>query len=76
MNRWYSGLLSGSLPGTNMRSPTDLAMHFASEQNGRCARHYEAKLDPVAFRRLNIDGTTAAGATLARCCLDTYGLAA
>ena len=61
VNRWYSGLLSGSLPGTNMRSPTDLAMHFASEQMAD-ALAYEAKLDPVAFRRLNIDGTTAAGA--------------
>jgi CO/xanthine dehydrogenase Mo-binding subunit len=59
-NRWYSGLNSGSLPGTNMRSPTDLAMHFASEQMAD-ALAYEAKLDPVAFRRLNIDATSAAG---------------
>jgi CO/xanthine dehydrogenase Mo-binding subunit len=61
VNRWYSGLLSGSLPGTNLRSPTDLAMHFASEQMAD-ALAYEAKIDPVAFRRLNIDSTTAAGA--------------
>jgi CO/xanthine dehydrogenase Mo-binding subunit len=60
VNRWYSGLQSGSLPGTNMRSPTDLAMHFASEQMAD-ALAYEAKLDPVAFRRQNIDSASAAG---------------
>jgi CO/xanthine dehydrogenase Mo-binding subunit len=61
VNRWYSGLLSGSLPGTNLRSPTDLAMHFASEQMAD-ALAYEAKMDPVAFRRLNIDPATPDGA--------------
>jgi nicotinate dehydrogenase subunit B len=60
VNRWYSGLDSGSLPGTNMRSPTDLAMHFASEQMAD-ALAFEARIDPVAFRRLNIDAVSAAG---------------
>jgi CO/xanthine dehydrogenase Mo-binding subunit len=60
VNRWYSGLNSGSLPGTNLRSPTDLAMHFASEQTADALAH-AANMDPVAFRRLNIDPRTAAG---------------
>jgi CO/xanthine dehydrogenase Mo-binding subunit len=53
VNKWLDGGAGGFLPGTNFRSPTDLAMHFATEQMIDSLA-YEAKMDPVAFRRLNM----------------------
>jgi CO/xanthine dehydrogenase Mo-binding subunit len=57
VNRYYNGVGSGSLPGTNMRSPVDLAAAFASEQ-AIDALAYAAGMDPVAFRRLNMGADT------------------
>jgi CO/xanthine dehydrogenase Mo-binding subunit len=54
-------LYQGSLKISALRAPNAPQSYFASEQLiDELA--YAAKMDPIAFRRLNIDGTTTAGA--------------
>jgi CO/xanthine dehydrogenase Mo-binding subunit len=53
-------LYQGSLKISALRAPNAPQSYFASEQLiDELA--YAAKMDPIAFRRLNIDGTTTAG---------------
>jgi CO/xanthine dehydrogenase Mo-binding subunit len=54
-------LYQGSLKISALRAPNAPQSYFASEQLiDELA--YAAKMDPIAFRKLNIDGTTIAGA--------------
>jgi CO/xanthine dehydrogenase Mo-binding subunit len=54
-------LYEGSLKISALRAPNAPQSYFASEQIVD-ELAYAAKMDPIAFRRLNIDGTTTAGA--------------
>jgi CO/xanthine dehydrogenase Mo-binding subunit len=52
---------SGSLKTSALRAPNAPQSYFASEQLVD-ELAYAAKMDPIAFRRLNIDGSTTLGA--------------
>jgi CO/xanthine dehydrogenase Mo-binding subunit len=54
-------LYGGSLKTSDLRSPNAPQQYFASEQVVDELAH-AANMDPVAFRRLNIDGTNVLGA--------------
>jgi CO/xanthine dehydrogenase Mo-binding subunit len=54
-------LYEGSLKTSALRAPNAPQSYFASEQIVD-ELAYAAKMDPIAFRRLNIDGTTVLGA--------------
>jgi nicotinate dehydrogenase subunit B len=53
-------MYEGSLKISALRAPNAPQSYFASEQIVD-ELAYAAKMDPIAFRRLNIDGTTTAG---------------
>jgi CO/xanthine dehydrogenase Mo-binding subunit len=53
-------LYEGSLKTSALRAPNAPQSYFASEQIVD-ELAYAANMDPIAFRRLNIDGTTTAG---------------
>ena len=54
-------LYSGSFKISALRAPNAPQSYFASEQIVD-ELAYAAGMDPIAFRRLNIDGTTTLGA--------------
>jgi CO/xanthine dehydrogenase Mo-binding subunit len=54
-------LYEGSFRNSALRAPNAPQSYFASEQIVD-ELAYAAKMDPIAFRKLNIDGTTIAGA--------------
>ncbi len=54
-------MYEGSLKTSALRAPNGPQSYFASEQIVDELAH-AANMDPIAFRRLNIDGTTTAGA--------------
>ena len=60
-------LYGGSLKISALRAPNAPQSYFASEQIVDELAH-AADMDPIAFRKLNIDGTTPARSPLARRC--------